>query len=70
MYTYLDAAEARVTRKFGGDAGGEDGEVYGRAKADGDDDVYSFHESSSRGDRLLLLRSRRGIIRRRPFGRC
>ena len=61
MYTYLDAAEARVTRKLGGEAGPEVGEVYGAAKPDCNHDVYSVHEYCSRAHGLL----RRGIIRRR-----
>ena len=67
----MDATEAWVAGKLGGDAGAEDGEVYGAAKADGDDDVYGFHEPCS-GAQGLLLRCRRGrgIVRRRPFGHC
>jgi hypothetical protein len=54
---YLDAAEARVARELGLDAGAGGGEVHGRGDPDHDDDVEVLHQPRGGAHELPVLPS-------------
>ena len=55
MFAYLDAAEARVARELGLDAGAGGGEVHGRGDPDHDDDVEVLQQPRGGAHELPVL---------------